>query len=125
MFKNAYLCNVMSAAPITVCEMSGLPIAKMSNVTKYKCRDCGYEADVYEGKGFFNQHIVMTSCPDCRTLQPMVVGGIIGDVAPSFNSEVGRLCLRCGSADIKLWDKHTCPKCGGEMEPSGEPDFWV
>ena len=42
--------------------------------------------------------------PDCQTVQNIVVNcGVIGDVAPSFNSEVGRLCPRCGSADIKMW----------------------
>lgn len=97
----------------------------MSEVIKYKCESCGYEADVYEGKGFFNQHILMTTCPDCHTLQPMVVGGIIGDVAPSFNSPVGRLCLRCGSDRISIWNGHTCPRCGGTMKPEGEPDFWT
>jgi hypothetical protein len=24
---------------------------------------------------------------------------------------VGRLCLNCGSDNIRVWDKHTCPKC--------------
>lgn len=100
-------------------------IIRMSREIRYKCAGCGYEADVYEGKGFFNQHITMTTCPDCHTIQPMVVGGIIGDVAPSFNSEVGRLCLNCGSADIRIWDKKTCPKCGGVMSPVGETEFWT
>ena len=44
------------------------------------------------------------------------------DVAP-FNSEVGRLCPRCGSADIKMWDMHTCPKCGGELRIYWRKDF--
>jgi len=38
-----------------------------------------------------------------------VVGGVIGDAAPSFNSIVGRLCLRCGSDRIRKWDLQTCP----------------
>ena len=96
----------------------------MSWKRKYKCKECGYEVEAYEGKGFFNQHITMVTCPDCHTVQPLVVGGIIGDVAPSFNSEAGRLCLHCGSADIKIWDMKTCPKCGGTMEVVGEPEFW-
>lgn len=92
---------------------------------KYKCLQCGYEVEVYDGKGLFGQHITAMTCPDCKTIQNIVVGGVIGDVAPSFNTEVGRLCLRCGSEKITIWDKHTCPKCGGEMEPTGEQEFWT
>jgi len=54
-----------------------------------------------------------------------VVGGVIGDAAPSFNSLVGRLCLRCGSDRIHRWDMHTCPKCGSKMQPTGEEEFWT
>ena len=85
---------------------------------KYRCTSCGYEAEVYEGQGLFRQQISPMSCPDCKTIQNIVVGGIIGDVAPSFRSEAGRLCLNCGSADIRPWDKHTCPKCQGDMQSS-------
>lgn len=92
---------------------------------KFRCEGCGYEADVFEGRGFFNQKVLTTTCPSCQTLQPMVVGGVIGDVAPSFNSEAGRLCLRCGSADIRIWDMQTCPKCGCRMSPTGEQEFWT
>jgi len=73
-------------------------------------------------------------CPDCKTIQNIVVGGIIADVAPSYRSEVGRLCLQCGSDNIRIWDKHTCPKCAdarpevkgqGEMVQTGEKEFWT
>ena len=88
---------------------------------KCRCTRCGYEVEVYEGRGFFNQHITMMTCPDCHTIQPLVVGGIIGDVAPSFNSEAGRYCLQCGSADIRIWDGVTCPRCGNKgFEKSSE-----
>ena len=33
---------------------------------KYRCRACGYEADVYEGRGLFSQQITAMSCPDCK-----------------------------------------------------------
>jgi hypothetical protein len=49
---------------------------------KYRCRRCGYEAEVYEGRGLFRQEITAMSCPDCKTIQNIVVGGIIADVAP-------------------------------------------
>lgn len=97
----------------------------MASIKKYRCAQCGYEADIYEGKGLFGQHITAVSCPDCRTIQQLVVGGIIGDVAPSFRSEVGRLCLSCGSDRIKIWDLHTCPKCGGNMAETGNEQFWT
>ena len=102
----------------------------MSNFTMaikkvYKCSSCGYEAEIYEGRGLFGQHIVAVSCPDCHTIQNLVVGGVIGDVAPSYNSETGRLCLLCGSARIKRWNMHTCPKCGGQMTDTGNDDFWT
>lgn len=97
----------------------------MAKILTYKCPSCGYEADVYEGRGFMGQHITMVSCPDCHTLQPLVVGGVIGDAAPSFNTEVGRLCLRCGSLRITRWDRKTCPKCGQVMQPTGQTRFWT
>lgn len=71
---------------------------------QFRCKQCGYEADVYEGRGFMGQHISTMTCPDCHSLQPLVVGGVIGDAAPSFRSEVGRLCLQCGSDRIRIWD---------------------
>jgi len=97
----------------------------MSWRKQYKCNSCGYEADVYEGKGLFGQHITPISCPDCKTIQNIVVGGVIGDVAPSFRTEVGRLCPRCGSDKIVVWNKKTCPKCGKEMTETGEKEFWT
>ena len=69
------------------------------------------------------QQITAMSCPDCKTIQNIVVGGIIADVAPSYRSEVGRLCLQCGSDNIRIWDMKTCPKCQGEMEYTGEICF--
>lgn len=92
---------------------------------KYRCADCRYEADVYEGRGLFRQQIVAMSCPDCHTVQNIVVGGIIADVAPSYRSEVGRLCLQCSSDRIRLWDMKTCPKCQGQMQYTGEKEFWT
>ena len=92
---------------------------------KYRCKACGYEADVYEGRGLFRQQITPMSCPDCKSVQNIVVGGIIADVAPSYRSEVGRLCLNCGSDNIRIWDMKTCPKCHAEMEPTGEKEFWT
>ena len=38
-----------------------------------------------------NRHCKGMFCPDCRNIVPLVVGGVIGDAAPSFNSLVGRL----------------------------------
>lgn len=91
----------------------------------YVCEQCGYRADVYEGKGLFGQHITPMTCPECHTVQNIVVGGVIGDVAPSFSTEAGRLCLRCGSDKISVWDMHTCPKCGGKMKVSDGMEFWT
>lgn len=71
------------------------------------------------------QHIVEIMCADCKSLQPLVVGGVIGDSAPSFRGVVGRLCLNCGSKNIKVWDGKTCPKCGHNMAPTGQVDFWT
>jgi Zn finger protein HypA/HybF involved in hydrogenase expression len=99
--------------------------AKMAWKLKYRCRACGYEAEVYEGRGLFRQQITPMSCPDCKSIQNIVVGGIIADVAPSYRSEVGRLCLQCGSDNIRIWDMKTCPKCRGEMEDTGEKEFWT
>jgi len=92
---------------------------------KYRCAACGYEAQVYEGRGLFRQEIAAMLCHDCKSIQNIVVGGIIADVAPSYRSEVGRLCLNCGSSNISLWDRKTCPKCQGKMEKTGEKDFWT
>ena len=122
----------------------------MSWKLKYRCKACGYEAEVYEGRGLFRQQITPMLCPDCHTIQNIVVGGIIADVAPSYRSEVGRLCLQCGSDNIRIWDMKTCPKCAskreqndacinsaerehtrlevkcqGEMVDTGEKEFWT
>ena len=105
------------------CENDGTRI--MAWKQKYRCKTCGYEAEVYEGRGLFRQEITPVSCPDCKTIQNLVVGGIIADVAPSYRSEVGRLCLQCGSDNIRLWNRKTCPKCQGEMEQTGEKEFWT
>ena len=50
----------------------------------FRCQDCGYETEVYEGRGFMGQHIEAMSCPGCRNIVPLVVGGVIGDAASSF-----------------------------------------
>lgn len=97
----------------------------MGNIRKFKCKTCAYEADVYEGKGFMGQTIEMVSCAECHSLQPLVVGGVIGDAAPSFRTLVGRICLNCGSDKIKQWNGHTCPQCCGEMEDTGTCEFWT
>ena len=54
---------------------------------KYRCETCGYEAEVYEGRGLFRQN--------------------------------------CGRDRIRIWDKHTCPQCQGEMKATGEKEFWT
>ena len=90
-----------------------------------RCRQCGYECHVYEGLGFFGQHITPVICPNCHTIQNLSVGGILGQVAPSMSSEAGWICPRCGSEDIRLWDGHTCPKCGGEMHDADLDTFWT
>ena len=69
------------------------------------CEECGYVATTYEGKGLFGQHITAVACPDCRSIGNLVVGGVIGDVAPSFRSEVGRLCPNCGSENVTASQK--------------------
>ena len=33
---------------------------------KYRCKSCGYEAEVYEGRGLFRQQITPMFCPDCK-----------------------------------------------------------
>ena len=91
----------------------------------YICEQCGYKAEVYEGKGLFGQHITPMTCPECHTIQNIVVGGVIGDVAPSYSTETGRLCLRCGSDKIKVWNLYTCPRCAGEMRVTDEKEFWT
>lgn len=90
----------------------------MSQKNIFRCQECGYETEIYEGRGFMGQHIEAMSCPDCRNIVPLVVGGVIGDAAPSFNSLVGRLCLRCGSARIHRWDMHTLSKPVFQSMPS-------
>lgn len=97
----------------------------MAIKSKYKCGKCGYHCDNYEGRGFFGQKISMVVCQKCRAVQPLTVGGVIADVAPSFSSEYGRLCPQCMSDDLTIWDGHTCPKCGGQMQIDGKSEFWT
>lgn len=96
----------------------------MADKQKYICQQCGYEAEVYSGRGFFNQHISQVVCGHCHTVQNLTVGGIIAEMVPSFGSEFGRLCPNCMSEKITLWDGHTCPKCQHKMHPTGKKDFW-
>ncbi len=97
----------------------------MSRKSKYKCKKCGYATDIYEGRGFMGQHIEAMTCPDCHNIVPLgfVVG--IGFGAPCLYSLLGSVWLRCGSYRIHLWDHHTCPRCGGEMQPTGDSEFWT
>ena len=92
---------------------------------KYRCVQCGYEGALYDGYGFFKQHIATMTCGECHSLQNIVVGGIIGEIAPSYGSEFGRLCPQCSSQDMKIWDGVTCPKCSGRMEYSGDKEYWT
>lgn len=96
----------------------------MADKQKYVCQQCGYEAEVYSGRGFFNQHISQVQCNHCHTVQNLTVGGIIAEMVPSFGSEFGRLCPNCMSQHITLWDGHTCPKCQHKMLPTGKKEFW-
>ena len=98
---------------------------KVAGKSTYRCTQCGYSCDHYKGRGFFGQKISMVVCMHCHTIQPLTVGGMIADVAPSFSSEYGRLCPQCMSDDIKLWDENTCPKCGGRMLDEGDEEFWT
>lgn len=102
-----------------------LLFTQMSKNKKMRCASCGYETVVYEGRGLFRQEIIPMECLECHTVQNIVVGGIIGEVAPSFNSEAGRLCPKCSSMNIRRWNLHTCPRCGGEMVDTGETEFWT
>lgn len=110
-----------------LCNFALLSVLQNGNNGVYKeiqMRSCGYEADIYEGKGFMGQTIEMVACADCHSVQPLVVGGVIGDAAPSFRTLVGRLCLNCGSEHIIKWDGHTCPQCKSNMEDMGGREFW-
>ena len=109
----------------------------MASKTRYKCVSCGYYCDNYDGRGFFGQIALprltgeseggdsMVVCLHCHTVQPLTVGGMIAEVAPSFSTEYGRLCPQCMSDDLRIWDGHTCPKCGGKMPQEGKAEFWT
>ena len=58
----------------------------MSWKLKYRCKACGYEAEMYEGRGLFRQQITPMYCPDCKTIQNIVVGGIIAEGAHARQS---------------------------------------
>ena len=90
-----------------------------------KAEDCSCVPLVASGKAERRQKITAMSCPECKTIQNIVVGGIIGDIAPSYRSEAGRLCLHCGCSDIRIWNMVTCPKCQGTMKPTGDREFWT
>ena len=96
----------------------------MARRIRFVCPQCGAEAYSYEGSGFFKQRIEEAVCSECRAVRNITVGGIISQIAPSFDSLVGRLCPQCGSADIRQWDCRTCPRCRAVMTKDGE-DFWT
>lgn len=95
----------------------------MSQKKIFRCQECGYETEIYEGRGFMGQHIEAMSCPDCRNIVPLVVGGVIGDAAPSFNSLVGRLCLRCGSEGFTGGICTPVPNAGAGCTPRVKKNF--
>ncbi|MCF0202108.1 MAG: hypothetical protein HUK08_01970 [Bacteroidaceae bacterium] len=97
----------------------------MSAKRKYRCPKCGSEADLYDGIGFFKQRIESVVCGNCKAVRNLTVGGIISQIAPSFDSLVGRLCPECGSEEIRLWDGRTCPKCGETMIDGGDEEYWT
>ena len=97
----------------------------MASKQRYRCAGCGYECYGYSGRGFFNQKISMVVCKHCQAVQPLTVGGMIAEVAPSFSTEYGRLCPQCMSDDIVIWDGHTCPKCNFIMQEDGKEEFWT
>ena len=76
---------------------------------KYRCSQCGYEAEVYEGRGLFRQEIRAVSCPDCKSIQNIVVGGIIADVAPSYSKSL--TCLAGQGFFLYIWNGCYAMKC--------------
>jgi hypothetical protein len=50
---------------------------------------------------------------------------LFGEVSLSFSTTIGRLCLNCGSENIRKWDGHTRPKCGGKIKDTGNKEFWT
>ena len=71
----------------------------MAHIIKFRCEACGYETDVYEGRGFMGQHIEMITCPDCKTIQPLVVGGVIADTAPPFTPSCPAISITPAMSD--------------------------
>ena len=97
----------------------------MSTKQRYRCPQCNSVAEKYEGVGFFKQHIEAIVCGDCKAVRNITVGGIISQIAPSFDSLVGRLCPECCSDKIRMWDGATCPQCGTRMRKDGSEEFWT
>ena len=54
---------------------------------KYRCKDCGYEAEVYEGRGLFRQQITPMTCPDCKTTLRV----------PRGHGKIKIVCRKCGN----------------------------
>ena len=78
---------------------------------KYRCSQCGYEAEVYEGRGLFRQEIRAVSCPDCKSIQNIVVGGIIAQEHPEhcggrYHCRRGTLVQKRGrQALFAMWQR--------------------
>jgi len=66
----------------------------MSQKKIFRCQDCGYETEVYEGRGFMGQHIEAMSCPDCRNIVPLVVGVVL-------TGFTGGICILAQSAGAR------------------------
>ena len=71
----------------------------MSQKKIFRCQDCGYETEVYEGRGFMGQHIEAMSCPDCRNIVPLVVGIDWQDIQRKLGIEL----FSCRKAMSKMW----------------------
>ena len=56
----------------------------MSWKLKYRCKTCGYEAEVYEGRGLFRQQITPMSCPEERLFHDWLYNDIFRHRQISF-----------------------------------------
>lgn len=109
---------------ITNCSQKKISLCVWVGLRNTFVKTVAMKAISTKRKGLMGQTIESVVCDDCQTIQPLVTGGVIGDAAPSFRTIVGRICLNCGSMSISQWNGHSCPKCQGEMEYTGEKEYW-
>ncbi len=98
------------------------------NLVEFKCKKCGYSAEVSGGKDLGMVAVVQTmTCHRCRELVDVLIGerGVEGPTGcPDYDKNLG-ICPKCHGKDVVAWQAPwVCPKCEGRMKRGKVAMLW-